>query len=109
MVWDERPLFNEQIEAWANGPVTPVLYNEHKGKFVVEPGDIAGDASALDASATETVDAVLKFYGDKSAQWLSDLTHSEAPWMEARVGLSPGERCNRVIPISSMAEFYGSL
>ena len=109
LVWDERPLFNEEIEAWANGPVTPVLYNEHKGKFVVEPGDISGDASALDASATETVDAVLKFYGGKSAQWLSDLTHSEAPWMEARVGLSPGERCNRVIPISSMAEFYGSL
>jgi len=24
LVWDERPLFDERIEAWANGPVCPV-------------------------------------------------------------------------------------
>ena len=23
VVWDERPLFHEKIEAWANGPVVP--------------------------------------------------------------------------------------
>ncbi|HSS48337.1 MAG TPA: type II toxin-antitoxin system antitoxin SocA domain-containing protein, partial [Thermoanaerobaculia bacterium] len=31
LVWDEEPLFAERVEAWANGPVVPDLYREHKG------------------------------------------------------------------------------
>ena len=33
LVWDEEPLFYEQIEAWANGPVIPVLYDVHRGYY----------------------------------------------------------------------------
>ena len=29
LVWNERPLFRENIEAWANGPVIRELYNFH--------------------------------------------------------------------------------
>ena len=32
LVWDEVPLFPERIEAWANGPVCPTLY-QPKGKL----------------------------------------------------------------------------
>ncbi len=109
LVWDERPLFSEQIQAWANGPVCPALYDQHRGIFSVNTGTITGNPNALDKDATETIDAVLKFYGEKSAQWLSDLTHSEAPWLDARDGLSPGARSNRAIPLAAMAEYYGSL
>src|SRR5271157_4427990 len=69
LVWDDKPLFKARIEAWANGPVVPSLYNLHRGKF-----DVArwpGDPNALTDSERETVDAVLRFYGDKSSQWLS--------------------------------------
>lgn len=109
LVWDERPMFPERIEAWANGPVAPALYAAHRGKFTVSPGDIQGDPDALDKDARETVDAVLRFYGDKPAKWLSDLTHSERPWMEAREGLDLGDRSNRVISCAAMGEYYGSL
>lgn len=109
LVWDERPLFDERIEAWANGPVCPALYERHRGLFLVDDGTITGHPDALDADARDTIDAVLKFYGDRSAQWLSDLTHSEAPWTDARDGLTPGERSNRVITQAAMAEYYGSL
>ena len=27
LVWDEKPLFHETIEAWPSGPVVPVLYD----------------------------------------------------------------------------------
>jgi len=36
LVWDERPLFTEDFQAWANGPVIPELYHMHKGKFKVD-------------------------------------------------------------------------
>lgn len=41
-----------------------------------------------------TVDAVQKTYGDKSSQWLIDLTHREKPWRDARAGLPDGSRSN---------------
>jgi uncharacterized phage-associated protein len=38
LVWDGAPLFDEEIQAWANGPVIPALYELHKGEFTVGPG-----------------------------------------------------------------------
>src|SRR5215208_5165628 len=75
LVWDERPLFRDRIEAWANGPVVPALYQHHRGRFQVRKWS-QGDPDALSREAQETIDAVLDFYGNKSSQWLSDLTHS---------------------------------
>lgn len=109
LVWDERSLFDEPIQAWANGPVCPALYEKHRGMFQLSAETIAGDISALDDDAKDTINSVLKYYGDKSAQWLSDLTHSESPWLEARSGLAAGDRSNSVISNASMAEYYGSL
>lgn len=108
LVWDERPLFREKIKAWANGPVCTALYAEHKGKFDVGSWP-QGNPDALTDRQRETVDAVLTFYGEKSPQWLSDLTHLERPWREARQGLADGERGNVEITHEAMAEYYGSL
>ena len=107
LVWDEKPLFPERIEAWANGPVIPALYERHRGKFNLDRWD--GDPSALSAVECETMDAVLGFYGDKPSQWLSDLTHSEDPWREARRGLPGGTASTAEITHAAMAEYYGSL
>jgi uncharacterized phage-associated protein len=109
LVWDERPLFAERIEAWANGPVCPELYQMHRGRFQINPGDIPGQPGELDAEAQETVRAVLNFYGDRSAQWLSDLSHAEDPWRNARRGLGDGERGGAEIGHDMLAEYYGSL
>jgi len=109
LVWDDAPLFPEEIEAWANGPVVRDLYEKHRGMFLVEPKTFVGAAENLTADQQETVDAVLKAYGNRSAQWLSDQTHSEAPWQLAREGLSDSERGSVPITLESMAEYYGSL
>lgn len=107
LVWDDEPLFGESIEAWANGPVVPALYNSHQGQFKVST--IAGNPNNLTDSQRDTIDQVLSFYGDKSSQWLSDLTHKESPWLEARRGLAPGQRGSHEITHASMAEYYSSL
>ena len=109
LVWDEKALFQERIEAWANGPVVRKLFDAHRGQFMVRRVH-GGHSRALDPVQRETVDAVLGFYGDKPSQWLSDLTHTEAPWRETRerAGLADGERGNAVITYASMAEYYDS-
>lgn len=108
LVWDDDAIFPEEIEAWANGPVVRKLYNAHKGKFRVSK-IAGGNADALTEDNRDTIDAVLGFYGDKSPQWLSDLTHMEDPWKKARHGIPDGERGNHVIPKQDLAEYYGSL
>ena len=108
LVWDERPLFRNRIEAWANGPVVPALYRIHKGQFKVRRLPI-GDGRRIRGAARKTLDAALAYYGKKSSQWLSNLTHSERPWKDARKGLSPRTRGNREITHEAMAWYYSSL
>lgn len=107
LVWDEKPLFDEKIRAWRNGPVVRELFAAHKGQFIVT--SIPGKPGNLTRQNRETVDAVLKFYGPKPSQWLSDLTHREAPWREARKGLHSDSNSDREITLEKMAEYYGSL
>lgn len=109
LVWDEKPLFAERIEAWANGPVVPELYQRHRGRFRLQQGMIKGNPDSLAPEQKETVEAVLAYYGDKSSQWLSDLTHAEDPWKDARAGMAVGERGNKEITHAAMAEYYESL
>lgn len=110
LVWDEAPLFHEKIEAWANGPVVPDLWRRLKGRFDVTSDDLPeGNPGRLSEEQRETVEAVLEHYGDKSPQWLSDLTHSESPWISARRGLPQGERGAAEISYASMAEYYEGL
>lgn len=109
LVWIEKPLFSERIEAWANGPVVPDLYSKHRGMFRIGVGTLAGDPGKLSTDSKDVVERVLGFYGSKDPQWLSELTHMEAPWQKAREGLADGERANREITHDVIAEYYGSL
>lgn len=108
LVWDDRCLFQDRIEAWANGPVIPSIYEKHIGLFQIAEWSY-GNPNKLDDMAKETIDVVLEYYAHHNAQWLSDLTNSERPWREARLGLAAGERGNSEISLAVMMEYYSSL
>ena len=74
-------------------------------------GHRPGDPRTLSEDNVLTIDAVLDFYGDKTAQWLSELTHQEEPWHRARerAGLRLGERGSEEITHEAMANYYSSL
>ncbi|MBW1614810.1 MAG: DUF4065 domain-containing protein [Deltaproteobacteria bacterium] len=108
LVWDEKSLFSARIEAWANGPVSPELYRHHYGEFFIHNWR-NGKISNLTTKERTTIDSVLKYYGHRSAIWLSELTHNERPWKEARKGLGPNERGNREITTDAMYSYYSSL
>jgi uncharacterized phage-associated protein len=108
LVWDEAALFDEPIEAWANGPVVRALYDQHRGEYSRATWP-KGKIRNLKDDQRETIDAVLKFYGKKTGHWLSELTHMEDPWRNARAGLPEGRRSTKRITRAAMSEYYGGL
>ena len=110
MVWSDKPIFQEKIEAWSNGPVIKDLFYFHKGSYSINYNDLTnGNEKLLSENQKGIIDDVLEFYGDKDPQWLIELTHSEYPWIDARKGLSLNERGNNEITLDSMQHYYSSL
>ena len=108
LAWDGEPLFEEEFQAWANGPVVYDLFNAHRGQFRLSSID-GGNPDALTAEQRETVDAVLSAYGHLTGQQLSDMTHSERPWVETRGELPDGAFCSNVIPKYVLEDYFGGL
>ena len=100
LVWDQRPLFDEEIEAWEQGPVVPDLFNLHRGQYRVSRVNGA-NPERLDTLARETVDVVVDQYRQCSGHDLARKTHEEEPWRNT----------GRNQPISSvvMRDYYSRL
>jgi len=108
LVWDGQSLFPEEFEAWVEGPVVRSVYaDERYGANSYKPGP-EGNAAALSPAQNETIESVAAFYGARSADWLSRLTHREAPWRTARAGLPATEKSQNQISKVEMAAFYSS-
>lgn len=105
-------LFDEDFEAWVNGPVCRSLFNAHRGKFIIGAGELGIVSSShpvqLEDHAARAVMHVLSILGSLSGRELSELTHREAPWIDARFGLSEGEYCESTITKAAMREYYSS-
>ena len=61
LAWDDKPLFSEDFEAWANGPVCKKLYNIHRGKFEIGKDDLKRYVKDMDFTdeEKETMDIVI--------------------------------------------------
>lgn len=104
-----KPLFTEEFEAWANGPVVYSLFTNHRGQFTVDDWSW-GDASRLERSERRVIDAVLRNYGALSGAQLSDMTHRKGtPWSaaRARAGVGPRERAQEPVSTDDMKSFFG--
>jgi uncharacterized phage-associated protein len=110
LAWDGAELFPEDFEAWKNGPVCRALFYKHRGTFMVESGDIPdGDSAVFSDTQRETLDIILRDYGKEEPYSLRELSHSEAPWKNARGDLPWDADCDVVITKDAMGEYYGSL
>ena len=92
LVWDDAPLFDEDFEAWANGPVCPSLFHHSQGKFSVSADEMKGSSENLSDGQKDTINKIL-----------------EGPWQDARRGFPAGALCNTPITKESMAMYYGGL
>lgn len=110
LAWTAKPLFDENFEAWRNGPVCPPLFHVHKGMFMVDASLFKeADSSGLNDEEKDTIDTVLESYGNKEPYELRAMTHAEAPWKDMRRGLGDFDNGNAVITKDAMYDYYGSL
>lgn len=109
LVLNKEKLFSEKIEAWVHGPAIPVLYKKFRS-FVSNP--ISLNTSDIQFSFTKKqtrlLDSIWSVYGKYDASYLEALTHSEAPWQEARKDLSATQASDNVIDLNLAREFYAA-
>ena len=80
---NDKPLFEEPIEAWKLGPVVRSVYNNFKycGSFPITAFDKGVKDSNLPEKTEQFLDKVWDKYGKFSARYLVDLTHKrETSW-----------------------------
>lgn len=100
-VWDNKPLFKEEFEAWQYGPVSTEVYSEFRKYGRGEIPAYEGSSCLEDREARETLDAVWRDYASYSAFELVDLTHSQTPWKNA-------DYLHQVISTEDIKSFFQS-
>lgn len=110
LVWDSEPLFANEFEAWAHGPANHDLFVKYR-EYGYHPILVRStfNSKLFTESQTETLNAIWDAYGIYEAKYLEDLTHQEEPWIAARKNCCPGEKCNNIITLESMQQFYSTL
>jgi uncharacterized phage-associated protein len=104
----EKPLFDDDIEAWIHGPAIKSLYRKYR-KFGWQPIETEIDSPNLPQNVLGVLEQIWKIYGKFDAEYLERLTHRESPWINTRRGLDTGQGCNRVISHKEMKDYYSKL
>lgn len=91
-----KPLFAENMEGWKYGPVS-VDVRMRFGEDGIE-----ADTKDVSLDAAYILKNVILEYGQIASWKLSELTHRELSWINAREGLLPGENGNRVLSLDDI-------
>ncbi len=98
-----------RFEAWIHGPVSPDLYKKYREYGWNDIEQTKDNSELFDDKTLELLESVWVTYGDKSANELEALTHSETPWKNARKGLDETEPSDNEILAEDMREYYLSI
>jgi uncharacterized phage-associated protein len=80
----DKELFNENIEAWMHGPVSPDAYQEFKkfGANIIPCDECEEDFDKIFShDQIELLDEIYDIFGQFSGWKLRDMTHEEPTWI----------------------------
>ncbi|MBC6422976.1 MAG: DUF4065 domain-containing protein [Hormoscilla sp. SP5CHS1] len=104
----EKPLFDEEFQAWASGPVQPELYDRFTS-YKWNPISEHPEKVELPKHVEEHILEVLDVYGRYIYYYLERMTHDEDPWRKVRRGMLMDEHSEVVISKKSMQKYYKNL
>ena len=94
-----EPLFDDDLVAWAHGPVVESVYHEHKANHadgIVFEDDF--DGSSFTDEENRLLEEVYNVFGQYSAWKLRNMTHEETPWRTTKP--------NAVIPKEVIRDYF---
>ncbi len=107
-----KKAFNEKFQAWIHGPVSKEIFNLYKEKYhiysEINKKDIQdfNNINKINNNLKNHIDTILDYYARYTATQLELMTHEEKPWIEARNGYEPIQRCEVEINEDTMKEYY---
>ena len=114
MIKYNKPLFDEDCQAWIHGPVYKEVYDMFKS-FQYNPIDdkrfilLRDRFKELDNDEKEVIDLVVDTFGMYSGKVLEEITHKEKPWINARRGNYVYENSNEIINKSDIKDYFESV
>lgn len=102
IVFYDKPLFEEKIEAGKNGPAIRSLYDYN----TLTSYTISQTLNKFTDSEIYVLEEVFRVYGDLNSADLRKLTHREIPWQGARIGLDSHENSHEPILVNEMQDYY---
>lgn len=104
----DRPLFDEDLQAWTHGPVARSVWQRFReqGWQALPPPELVPD---VEPEVEALLDDIADAYGEQSALRLEELTQSEDPWLVARGGTPIELRSMTAISKEHMRDFYRAL
>lgn len=105
-----KPIIDNEFQAWVHGPVCPALYRKYAGCGFEDIEPVArGAVTDFTPNERELLESVWETYGGCTGNALEALSHTEPPWIIARGGLAPHEPCTRAIDPEDMKRYYRSI
>ena len=101
------PLFDDDFQAWAHGPVVRSLFDRFK-HLSWESIPVVETVKKITGEPLKLLEAVFAEYGGYGAKKLEEMTHIRGgPWAKARGDAAPEARCENIIPKQAIMKFYG--
>jgi uncharacterized phage-associated protein len=110
-----KPLFDEEFQAWANGPVIPSIYDRLKrySSHTIPRSEIKSlDFLALGGLLLDLSLRVFETYKENDPGAMVGLTHLPGtPWIQVRQehGLPKGAPSNEVVPKDTMKVWFSDV
>lgn len=102
-----EPLFDDDFQAWAHGPVIRKIFDrfKHLSWEAIPPRD---EVTELSREIRRYLRLVYEKYGGYGAKKLEKMTHvPDGPWDRTRGDLPEEARCEKVIPKELIKKYYG--
>lgn len=109
----DKKLVDVDFQAWIHGPVSRELYDRFSFSKSLYSDISLEDRSPdfqmeFESSYATHIDTILEAYGKFSGAQLEEMTHREKPWIEARKGYRPSQRCEEVLDNAVIRDYYKS-
>lgn len=103
--FNDRPLFEDDIEGWVHGPVVASVYRQYS-MFKYNPITIEHQLIEFDDETLDILNYVKDNFAKYDSRYLEKLTHSQEPWILSREGLDPDERSDKTITKENIANYF---